>query len=370
MLSHARCVPGLEPALDVLDGLVASGAEPGAGVSVVVAGREVLAAGGGSQDAAGRTPWSERTLVQTYSTGKPLAAVAALLAVRDRLLTLDDPIVTWWPAYRDHPSRPTTLRHVLSHTAGKPVFGPAAADLGPHQSDALVDVLAAQVPASVPGAQLAEHASTYGHLVDGLLAAAGAPSVRDRTRQVADALGGAELWFGVEPADLDRVADLEPLADDWADGYLADPFARDALLRPPGLLDPAYLRSEVWRRTSFPAVGLHADARGLARFYDDLSRADGVLAGLLGPDLRAEALRTQASGPDAFLRRDAAWSLGFNVEGGEIGMGGIGGSAAWWSPAHGYTMAYVTRGLLDHDRLDAVATAVEQHLPEAVGGVR
>lgn len=369
MLSYARCVPGLEPALEVLDGLVSSGAEPGAGVSVMAVGREVLAAGGGTQDAAGGTPWSERTLVQVYSTGKPLAAIAALLAVRDGHVTLDDPLGTWWPAYRDHPQRPTTLRHVLSHTAGKPVFGPDAVDLAPHRTDALVDVLARQEPATVPGDQLAEHASTYGHLVDGLLAAAGAPSVRGRTRQVADALG-VELWFGVGPGDLDRVADLEPLAGTWADGYLADPFARDALLRPPGLLDPTYLRTEEWRCTSFPAVGLHTDARGLAVLYDDLSRADGVLAGLLGADLRAEALRVQASGPDAFLRRDAEWSLGFNVEGGEVGMGGIGGSSAWWSPAHGYAMAYVTRGLLDHSRLDAVATAVEQHLGEAVRGVR
>jgi CubicO group peptidase (beta-lactamase class C family) len=338
-------------------------------VSVLVDGREVLAAGGGTQDAAGRTPWSERTLVQTYSTGKPLAAVAALLAVRDGLLTLDDPVVTWWPAYRDHPDRATTLRHVLSHTAGKAVFAPEAADVPPHRTDALVDVLARQEPATVPGEQLAEHASTYGHLVDGLLAAAGAPSVRDRTRQVAAALG-VELGFGVEPADLDRVADLEPLSPAWADGYLADPLARDALVRPPGLLDPAYLRSDAWRSTSFPAVGLHAGARALATFYDDLSRDDGVLAGLLGGDLRTEVLRPQASGPDAFLRGPATWSLGLRVDGDEPGMGGLGGSAAWWSPAHGYAMAYVTRGLLDHARVDAVATALEQHLPEAVGGVR
>lgn len=369
MLTYARCVPGLEPALDVLGDLVASGAEPGAGVSVHVAGREVLAAGGGTQDAAGRTPWSERTLVQTYSTGKPLAAVAALLAVRDGYLTLDDPLVTWWPAYRDHPAAATTLRHVLSHTAGKAVFAPEAADVAPHRADALVDVLARQAPTTVPGEQLAEHASTYGHLIDGLLAAAGAPSVRDRTRQVAAALD-AELWFGVEPGDLDRVADLEPLSDGWADGYLTDPFARDALTRPPGLLDPAYLRTEAWRRTSSPAVGLHTDARSLAAFYDDLSREDGVLAGLLGADLRAQMLRAQASGPDAFLRGPATWSLGLRVDDDEPGMGGIGGSAAWWSPAHGYAMAYVTRGLLDHARVDAVATAVEQHLADAVGGVR
>jgi CubicO group peptidase (beta-lactamase class C family) len=369
MLTYARCAPGLEPVLEVMAGLVGSGAEPGAAVSVVVGGREVLAAGGGTQDAGRTQPWSERTLVQTYSTGKPLAALAALLAVRDGHLTLDDPLTTWWPAYRDHPERPTTLRHVLSHTAGKAVFAPEATTLPAHRADALVDVLARQAPATVPGAELAEHASTYGHLVDGLLAAAGSPSVRDRTLQVARALG-VDLWFGVDPTQLDRVADLEPLADDWADAYLAAPFARDALLRPPGLLDPAYLRTEAWRTTSFPAVGLHTDARSLAVVMDDLSRADGVLAGMLGADLHAEMVRPQASGPDAFLRGPATWSLGLRVDGGEPGMGGIGGSSAWWSPAQGYAMAYVTRGLLGHDRADTVATALEQHLPDVVGGVR
>ncbi len=369
MLTYGRCAPGLEPALDAFERLLTSGTEPGGAVCVLVDGAEVLAAGGGTQDAARTVPWSERTLVQTYSTGKPFAAVAALLAVRDGLLTLDDPLITWWPAYADHPTRRTTLRHLLSHTAGKPVFGPAAATIAPHDTAALVDVVAGQAPATVPGEELAEHAGTYGHLVDGLLAAAGAPSVRERARQVAGALRG-ELWFGVEPTDLARVADLEPIEPTWADAYLADPFARDALERPPGLLDPAYLGTETWRRTSFPAVGLTTDARTLAAFYDDLGREDGVLAGLLGADLRAEMLRPQASGHDAFLRGPASWSLGLRVDGDEPGMGGIGGSCAWWSRGHGYAMAYVTRGLLAHDRAEAVATAVEEHLAEAVGGVR
>lgn len=369
MLTYGRCAPGLEPALETFARLVASGAEPGGAVSVVVDGREVLAAGGGSQDAARTVPWSERTLVQVFSTGKPLAALAALLAVRDGSLSLDDPLTAWWPAYTDHPARPTTLRHLLSHTAGKAVFAPAAADVPAHRADALVAVLERQAPSSVPGEELAEHASTYGHLVDGLLAAAGAPSVRDRTLEVARALD-AELWFGLDASALDRAADLEPLRDDWAAAYLASPTGRDALLRPPGLLDPDYLRSPAWRRTSFPAVGLHTDARSLAVLMDDLSRADGVLAGMLGAGLHAELVRPQACGTDAFLQGPATWSLGLRVDDDEPGMGGIGGSAAWWSPARGYAMAYVTRGLLDHDRAEAVATAVEQHLPGAVGGVR
>jgi CubicO group peptidase (beta-lactamase class C family) len=340
---------------------VSSQAEPGAAVSVWHGGREVVALAGGWQDARRTRPFTTATLAQVYSTGKPVAALAALTAVADGRLELDAPIAAVWPAYAQNGKEATTLRQVLSHTAGVPTFSPVAAGYDALDRDALLRDLAAATPIGEPGAVIAEHALTYGHLIEGVLAGAGAPDTHTATSDLGRLLG-VELWFGVPPSEQARVADLEVIDGGWVDRYREHPLGIAALAVPDGRLDPARLNTAEWRATSFPADGLITSASALGRFYDDLHRADGIVAGRLGAELHRELLTTQVSGFDHFLQRDASWSLGLNTDDGEIGMGGIGGSCAWYSPAHDYAMAYVTRGLGTHDRADRVATAVEDAL--------
>ncbi|WP_411104823.1 serine hydrolase domain-containing protein [Streptomyces sp. cmx-4-9] len=351
-----------EPVVACFQELVDTGREPGGSLAVWRRGTPALVVHGGSADLAGSVPWSADTLVQVFSTGKPLVALAALRAVAEGRIGLDAPVTTYWPAYRDAPGTPTTLRMILSHRSGKHVFSPAAAGIDPRDHAALVHDLEAMEPLTVPGRDIAEHASTYGHLVDGLLGAVGAPSVRDSTQALSHALG-VRLRFGVRPDELPLVAEPEPLGTAWTDPYLAHALGRSALLRPGGLLDTATLRSPSWHLTPFGAVGLITDAASLAALYDDLGRPDGHIARLLGAGLWSDLFTTAAAGTDGFLREHARWSLGFKLdENGDIGMGGIGGSCAWHSPAYGYSLAYVTRGLHGHDRVTCLADAVESVL--------
>ena len=111
-------------------------------------------------------------------------------------------------------------------------------------------------------------------------------------------------------------------------------------------------------RCSFPAIGLHASARGLARFYADLMAPGGPVVDRLGPELHSAYVGTQASGHDLLLDREVSWTLGFQLDDDDLGMGGAGGSAAWWSFAGGYAAAYVTRGLGDHARGDEIWSAL------------
>ena len=53
-----------------------------------------------------------------------------------------------------------------------------------------------------------------------------------------------------------------------------------ALTRPPGALDHAVLNGRRWRAGEFPAVGLHATAASIARFYGDLLDHRGAVATL------------------------------------------------------------------------------------------
>lgn len=82
---------GYDRVRQVFQGLVDDGRETGAGVSVWKDGREVVRLGAGWADAGRSRPWRPDTLVQPYSPPKAFVTIAALVAVRDGALALDQP---------------------------------------------------------------------------------------------------------------------------------------------------------------------------------------------------------------------------------------------------------------------------------------
>ena len=343
------------PVSGLLEGWADAGREPGGAVTVRRGGEVVVDHAVGTVD--GHHPWQPDTLVMTYSVAKPFAALTVLTVVAEGRLGLDQPVAEVWPEYAARGKGATTVRQVLSHAAGLPCFPEAAAGLAFDDRSGLIGLLAEAAPDHEPGLAVAEHALTYGHLCDELVRRATGEDLADRFAGIA-AGHGWDLHLRVEPGDLDRVADVVPLDPDWPHRYLDDPRWGPALGRPRGLLDPDVVNSARFRRASFPAIALHASARGLARFYDDLVAAEGPVAELLGPQLHAAYLSSQQSGHDRVLDRDVSWTLGFQVDEQDLGMGGAGGCSAWWSLAGGYAAAYVTRGLGDHDRGDEIWQAL------------
>lgn len=363
---HGVVGEGFGPVQERFADLVASGAETGAGLSVWVDGEAVVQLAGGWSDVARSRRWESSTLVHTYSVSKPFAALAALTAVRDQLIGLDDPMSQVWPDYAAHGKGETTLRHVLSHTAGQPSFPPASATTDILDDAALRVLLADAAPEHPPGSTIAEHALTYGHLLDGILRAAGAGTLADRFGVVASELG-IDGFFGVPDSQLQRVAELQESRPGWAEAYLASKpqHVRDALARPPGAFDTAVLNSHAWRQSCFGAINLHVTAHAVGTFYADLLRPDGRVATLLGAELHEQVLTPQAQGPDLVVGSDVSWGLGPQVDlvdgrVDEVGMGGTGGSAGWVSATEGYACAYLTRNLGDFERVDAIEAAIKQ----------
>ncbi len=340
-----------------LDGLRDQLGDPGAAACVVRDGEVADEAVSGTLDGARR--WTTDTLVMTYSCAKPFAALTVLTAVAEGALRLDQPVAELWPAYAAHGKQATTVRHVLTHQAGLPAFPEAATDIAFDDRDALVELLASATPVHEPGAACAEHALTYGHLCDQLVRLATGEDLADRFARIA-AEHGWDVHLRVAAADLARVADPVAVEPEWPARYTDDPRWGPAMTRPAGLLDPTLLGSERWRTTSFPAIGLHASARGLATFYGQLMDEDGEVAQLLGPELHRAYLAPQVTGHDLLLDREVTWTLGFQVDDADIGMGGAGGSGAWFSLAGEYAAAYVSRGLGTHDRSDAVYDLLEE----------
>jgi CubicO group peptidase (beta-lactamase class C family) len=309
----------------------------------------------------GAAPWTSDTLVMTFSVAKPFAALTFLDAVAEGLLELDQRVTSLWPEFGQAGKESTTMRHLLAHQAGLPAFPEEASRVDYDDRQVLVDLLAAAAPMHPPGAGVAEHALTYGHLLDEVLRRGTGEPLVERFARVA-AAAGWDLHLRVEPHDLARVATLVEPTGRWASDYLADPRWGPALGRPPGLLEVEVLNSDRFRGTPFPAVALHASALSLALFYDDVIRPTGQVAGRLGHDLWRAYVEPAATGHDLVLDRLVTWTLGFQVDelAGrvELGMGGAGGCSAWAEPAASYGAAYLTRGLSGHDRAEMVWEAV------------
>lgn len=349
---------GYEAVRQVVQALVDEGRETGAGVSVWREGREVVRLSAGWADAERRRPWRDDTLVMPYSLSKTFVTLAALVAVRDGALALDEPIARHWRAYGVQGKERTTLRQVLTHQAGQPRFPDGAIDLDLLEDAALRASLAEAAPEYVPGTSLGEHALTYGHLIDGILRAGAGTSLGEMFNEVVQPALGLDAWFGVPDHDLGRVADLEYADSDWPRQLHAAPW----LQIPAGALDTSRTNSRAFRQAVFGAVNLHTTATAMAAFFSRLTSDDGPVRELLGPGLHAELLASQVTGYDEVFGTRLTWTLGFIRDHGKIAKGGIGGSAAWWSLRHHHACAYLTRRLADHSRAAAIATALGDDL--------
>lgn len=349
---------GYDEVREVLQELVDSGAETGAGLSVWRDGREVVRLDAGWADAARSRPWRADTLVMPYSLSKTFVTLAALVAVRDGAVALDEPVAHHWKEYGTNGKEATTLRQILTHRAGQPRFPAEAAELDLLDDAGLRESLARAAPEYVPGTSLGEHALTYGHLVDGVLRASAGTTLKAVFENVVRPALDLDAWFGVPDEALDRVADLEYARPDWPERLPAAPWLRI----PEGTLDTRRTNSRAWRQSVFGAVNLQTTATSTAAFFSRLTDEDGPVRQLLGPELHSELLAAQITDHDEVFGTRITWTLGLIRDKGKIAKGGIGGSAAWWSLRHGHACAYLTRRLDDHARAARIAVALGDDL--------
>jgi CubicO group peptidase (beta-lactamase class C family) len=343
--------PAFRSVAEVFQNLFDSGAETGAALAVYVEGRLVLDVWGGWADAAGTRPWTAQTLVTTFSTGKPLAALAVLRHVATGAIDLDAPIARYWPEFAAHGKDQATVRHALTHAAGVPAVGAALTTADAFDWDRFCQAIADTPPEWPPGTEFGEHALTYGNLIGNVLRRATGKTIKD----VLDHEVRQDVYIGLDTT-VD-VADVEHATGGWPAEAIhghGDLWER-ALANPPGLLEEDVLNGHGWRTSEIPAVNAHCTAKGLATVYEELPN-------LLPAGLLAEALAPQVEGTDRLLQDHAVWTLGWRRDGGWYGMGGIGGSSAGHDEEKGYTLAYVTRRLGTHDRSDACWDAIDQCL--------
>jgi CubicO group peptidase (beta-lactamase class C family) len=336
----------------------------GGALAVYWRGEPVVDVWAGYADAAGQRPWQRDTAAMSFSTTKGIASTVVHRLVDRGLLTYDEPLATWWPAFDTDDKRHITLRLLMSHQAGlHRIRGvvPTAEGLLDHRS--IADLVAEQAPVKPARGGTGYHGLTYGWLVAGLVARVTGSELGEAVqRELVEPLGLDGCFIGTPEDQWSRVAELFPsMPPAFAIEKVAERMAANRRTR---YLAEALL-IDGWERlvfdhedrrilsTQMPAANGVFTARSLARVYAALA-TDGTVDGVevLRPATLREAGRVQNRGRDYVLGLPMRWRLGYHQAftlgrpaWKAFGHYGYGGSGAWADPETGLSLAFVTNRL-------------------------
>jgi len=336
--------------------------ELGASVCVWQGGREVLSLADGWCDRERTVAWTAETPALFWSATKGMAAACVLHALQEARVGLQTRVAEVWPEFSQGGKERITIAEVLSHRAGLSALSQPVSVM---DYDAVVTALAAEAPHWPAGERHGYHPRTFGFLLDEIVRRVADTTLREYwCAQFADPLG-LDLWIGVPPEMVARVAPvfpartMPPKGDEFYTAFLtAGSFTAQSFVSPRGLHSAAALNKPEALTSSFPAFGGVGTARSLARFYAMLA-SGGELDGrnFFTPETMAQMTTTLTQGHDRVLLLETAFSAGFmrdpvGADGRKLraifgpsltafGHPGAGGSHAFADPEHGISFAYV-----------------------------
>ena len=310
------------------------GLELGASFAATLDGKFVVDIWAGYADAAQTRPWQRDTIVNVFSTTKPMTALCALMLVDRGLLDLDAPVARYWPEFAQAGKESIPVRYLLSHQAGLAAIDEPLPQEALFDWDRTVAALAAQKPLWDPGTQSGYHAFTFGWLVGEVVRRITGKSLGTFFREEVATPLNADFHVGLAEEHEPRVAKIIPPE--------TPPFEPGSPLEKastnPGRYAPDLANTRAWRAAEIPAANGHGNARSVARVMAVLA-CGGELEGvrLLTLPTIEKAIEEQYYGPDVVLGLPIRWGLGFALTSNEMpmgpnphtfGWGGWGGSVA------------------------------------------
>ena len=359
------------PLVERFDAMFRRPSNGGGALAVYWRGQPVVDVWTGFADSRGRRPWERETAAMSFSTTKGVASTVVHRLVDRGLLSYDEPLATYWPAFGDEAKQHLTLRLLLSHQAGlHRIRGLAATadDLLDHET--ITETIAAQEPGGPRRGGTGYHGFTFGWLVAGLVKQVTGLGLREAVDvELAKPLDLDGFWIGAPEAEWDRVAELFPPLPKIVGidkvAARAERFSRTRYLAEALMIDgwERLVFDDPDRRilgTEMPAANGVFTARALAKMYSALANrgsVDGVT--VLSPETLHEAGRVQNRHRDYVLGLPMRWRLGYHQAftvgrpaRKAFGHFGYGGSGAWADPETGLSLAFVT------NRLGSVTTPV------------
>lgn len=327
-----------------------------------------------------RIPATTETPFCVYSTAKAITATTMHLLVERGYFSLDDRVADYLPRYASHGKARTTIRHVLTHSAGvplptgpKPDFNRADDHEYAHEQ---LGKLKAVYP---PGLVHIYHALTWGPITREIVWAATGREIRDvLAAEILDPLGFRWTNYGVAPGDILQVAPSHATGR-----QLPAPAAAIFRRAVGGTLHEItpLTNTEFFLTTVVPSSNTVSTANELSRFAE-LLRGEGELDGVrvLAPETVRGAVR-----PARRLRPDVAtgllplrWGTGYMLGSEKFGPFGRNAPAAfghlgminvalWADPERGLSAGLISSGKPGQDpeakRYTALMDTIAAEIP-------
>jgi CubicO group peptidase (beta-lactamase class C family) len=281
-----------------------------------------------------------------YSAGKPLTTVAVLQLWEQGRLGLDDRVGQFLPAWGAGKER-CTLRHVLTHTGGFPMFGDQIYDTDVTFAEALAATVAAPA-AWEPGTQAAYHPSSGWRVLGGVVEAVdGRPIERYLAEEVIGPVGMASTSLGI-PLSVQAELGERIVPVVWTGHRMPSREPDGGIRMVPYKIDRWH--TEPWHIAKVePGGGMRGPARELARFYEALL---GCGPALLEPRTVEVMTAIHRYGmQDRTFGLDIPWGLGVQRQfpGGPgrraFGHGGMASSRGLADPELGLVLVVMANGL-------------------------
>lgn len=365
-----------------------SGLHPAIQVCLRHKGRVVLnrAIGHGWGNGPDDSPDTEKILATpetpfcVYSAAKAISSTVVHMLVERGYFSLDDRVCDYLPEYTSHGKDRTTIRHVMTHSAGVPIHtGPRPDVTKVNDSEYTRQQLAALKPVYRPGLIHIYHGLTWGPLIREIVSAATGRNIRDiLAEEILEPLKFRWTNYGVRPEEVDLVAPShvtgKPLPAPVAAAF------RAAVGGTPDRIIPLS-NTPLFLTSIVPSSSTVSNADELSRFAEILRRGgelDGVRI------LRPETLRA-ATAPCRRIRPDVAtglkpmrWGTGYMLGGkrfgpfgrnteSAFGHTGLVDIAVWADPARSLSAAVVSSGKpgahFETNRYPAVLNRIAEQIP-------
>jgi CubicO group peptidase (beta-lactamase class C family) len=361
--------------------------EIGASLCITHEGRTVVDVWGGTVDLPDRDgvipperrPWTRDTISVVHSCTKGATALCAHVLAAQGRLDVEAPVAEYWPEFAREGKERVTVRMMLDHSAGVPVFRGPVERGELYDWDRVIARLEAEPPFWEPGTRNGYHMINFGWTVGELVRRVSGQSLGTFFREAVCDLLGVDFWIGL-PEELEpRVAPLAPYFRSKGERLslfqltmLDDPASVAALAV--GNMGTANFNTRDYHAAEIGGGGGITNARGLATMYTPLALGGGDL---VDADHLAKMGRISvATNDDATLRIATRFALGFMVsmdnrakaEADSVVLGdqafghvGAGGSIGFADPAlglgFGYTMNRMGPGILLNERGQALVDA-------------
>lgn len=327
-------------------------------------------------------PVSVDTPFCVYSTAKAITSTVMHMLAERGAFSLDDRVSDYLPDYGRHGKHRTTIRHVMTHSAGVPFATGPKPDLNraddPEYAQAQLANLRLVYP---PGLMHMYHALTWGPLTREIVRAATGKDIRDvLATEILDPLGFRWTNYGVAPQDIPLVAPSHATGKQPTGAAVA--VFRKAIGGSVYEIIPV-TNSPFFLTTVVPSSNTISTAFELSRFAE-IWRRGGELDGVrvLSPEtLRGATAQCRRLRPDvATGLAPLRWGTGYMLGSKRFGPFGRGAPAAfghlglvncaiWTDPERGLSAGLISSGKPGQDpeakRYTALMNTIAAEIPRA-----